>query len=94
MKPRISAATELSPAVIAVLLGGWSAKPVASGAPTDDDGLFFELFEANEAGIIRLWRRHEAFLRAEARRLGIEPAFPLEGRHVYFGELCAAEGLT
>ncbi len=69
----------LSAAVRAVVLGGWSA----GRGIADDDGLF-ELWAENLPGVARLWREHEVFLRAEAKRLGIEPREP-GGR--FFGEV-------
>jgi hypothetical protein len=87
MKPRApSGAPDLGAAVVAIVLGGWTVKVDAQA----DDGAF-ALFEAGTAGVVQLWTQHEGFLRAEARRLGIAPAWTLEGRDVYFGELCAAE---
>jgi hypothetical protein len=100
MRPRTQPTSELTPAVVAILLSGWSAKPAEGASPKDgvfalaggwgvaapregeDDDGAFELFQQRDAGVIRLWRRHEAFLRAEAQRLGIRPSWRVGGRLV------------
>src|SRR5688572_2541418 len=89
---------ELTPAVIAIVLEGWCARPREGGdpkagdgvlalaggwgaaAPREDDGVF-DLRQSHDAGVLRVWRRNEAFLRAEAKRLGIAPSWgPIAGR--------------
>lgn len=84
-------AATLGARTVAVLLGGWSATPPhpVEGPPDDE---LFDLFQQNTAGIVRLWREHEAFLRGEARRLGIAPEWTANGRPAFFGEHCAAPG--
>ena len=92
----------LSPAVVAIVLGGWGAKPPAgeddkagifslaggwgAAASPDDPVEEFDLFQQREAGIIRVWRRHEAFLRSEAKRLGIVPAFVHNGHLLFYAQ--------
>jgi hypothetical protein len=74
----------LSPRVVETLLGGW-------GAHHGVDDELFELYMARHDGIARLWTAHEAFLRAEAVRLGIKPAWRYRGRRYYFGEYVIRE---
>jgi hypothetical protein len=79
----------LDAATVAILLAGWHAKP-CDGTPADTSAAF-DLFTANTPGCAQLWRRHEDFLRGEARRLGMQPCFRLGGRVLFFAELCAEE---
>jgi hypothetical protein len=45
-------------------------------------------FEGGDEGIVRLWRQHERYLREDAARHGIEPAWETnDGQTVFFGEL-------
>jgi hypothetical protein len=73
----------LSPGVIAVLLGGWSAK----SASLESDDAVFDLFLRRNTGVAELWTAHKAFLLSEAQRLGIEPDFEMpDSRVLFFGE--------
>jgi hypothetical protein len=82
----------LDEGVILTLLSGWSASMTARSDADDD--LFFE----GEAGCARLWRAHAPFLRFEARRRRIAPAFPnndpVDDPCFYFGEFCAFKEAT
>lgn len=80
-----NATPPLDPAEVAIVLGGWLARP-RDGA--GDTGAALDLFQANVAGVVRLWRAHEPWLRNEARRLGIAPAFGSRGQW-FFGEYLA-----
>jgi len=72
----------LSPAVVATVLGGWGT----TSSLGDDDGLF-DLYMSRQTGVVALWAEHEAFLRAEARRLKITPDFEMpDGRVLFFAE--------
>ena len=83
----------VSPATAAVLLGGWCAPPL-DGLEHGFSGGFLDLYEAGGAGIVRLWRTHERFLRSEAARLGIEPEFEGDGgERLYFAEHIARYGI-
>lgn len=72
----------LSPGIVMVVLCGWAALPVGSG----HDDAVFQLFMDREAGVVSLWRRHEVFLRSEAKRLNIRPTC---GHKEFFGEYLA-----
>lgn len=98
--------TELSAAVVAILLSGWQAMPAEGESPSkgvfalgggwgaaaaQEGDAVFDLMEGGDAGVVRLWQRHEAHLRAEARRLGITPStWRVKGRAVFFGEYMMA----
>ena len=84
MRPDLSAAT------VAVLLWGWSAHPPAPDLePRGFDGGFIDLYST--AGIVRLWRTHEPYLRATAGRWGWSPRHVgPDGRARFFGEHAAA----
>lgn len=61
------------PACRLVLAGDYAAH---QGAPDDDfDDAFFDL--------VGVWRAHEPFLRAEAKRLNIQPQFGPGGTMFY-----------
>jgi len=82
----------LTPTVTVVLLGGWAAEP-AEGRPHGfGDGLF-DLFQRRHEGLVALWREHEDFLRAEAVRRGIEPAWPSAGSFSFVPTASAKRGL-
>jgi hypothetical protein len=84
MRPRAAPSTAaVSPGVVRVVLLGWGA---AGPLDRDDDDRVFELYQGRDAGIVRVWRAHEAFLRVEARRLGIVPAWTYGRRRYFFGE--------
>src|SRR5262245_56392560 len=101
MRRKLAGTPPLSPAVVAIVLSGWSAEPPKGestsdgvfalggnwgcASPGDDDGVF-DLFQSNEVGVIRVWRRHQAFLLSEARRLGIQPKYAHKGQRLYFGQ--------
>lgn len=67
------------------LMGGWGF-----AAPRDDDAPLPVRMHRTDAPVARLWLRHEAFLRAEAQRLGILPSYRVKGGSVFFGESCLA----
>jgi hypothetical protein len=74
---------QLDASIVKILLGGWLAPgPADPRTPAE-----FELWMARGPGVARLWRRHEPFLRREAARLGIAPAWD-DGR-LFFGEYLA-----
>lgn len=88
MKPKPSTtAPALDPGVVAIVLSGWTA---VHAAASESDAACFDLFQSREHGILQVWAHHEAFLRAEAVRLGIEPQWPMPGgRRGFFGEALA-----
>ena len=88
MRPRQPAAAPLEPDVVAILLGGWLAEP--PGGRERQAGFTpgtLDVFSGNLPRVAELWHQHEAFLRAEARRVGVAPEFILPGGAVgFFGE--------
>jgi hypothetical protein len=103
MKPRRNGAAALSPAVVMILLDGWGAKLVGEDDGRSDPAVFAlagdwldEDSEADapvalssERGVVKAWRTHEVFLRAEAKRLHISPGYELpSGECLFYGELC------
>lgn len=84
----------LSPHHVAILLGGWGATPASGDDGGFRDGLF-DLYVENLPGVARRWVEHEAFLRAEAARLGIEPEcechWAPSDRRYFFGEYAILE---
>ena len=85
-KRRTETIAHLSPDTIAVLLDGWSATaPVAS--PHGFGGGFLQLYEANDAGILRLWTTHREALLTQAEAWGWTPRWELEDGTVgFFGD--------
>ena len=88
MKLRAPATPALKSDTVAILLGGWAALP-PDPCESGFTGGMLELFDPN--GPATLWRTHEVYLRAVARRWGWTP------RHVgpdgvarFFGEHLAA----
>ena len=79
-------APELPASVVRTVLEGWSA-----GGPALHDPELFTLFQERTAGIIRVWREHEVFLRREAVRLGIQPAYGTTRHPQFFGESLARQ---
>ena len=77
----------LAPKTVAVLLDGWGAKPPVASA-YGFSGAFLELFEANDAGIIRLWTRHREALLMQAEEWRWTPQY--DG--VFFGEWVTTGG--
>jgi hypothetical protein len=84
IQKRTNAEIPLSAASVYTLLTGTFTAP--AGADDTWDTLYFDGAEA----AARLWRQHEAYLRAEARRLGIAPSSGIGGR-LFFAEACALE---
>lgn len=74
---------ELTPALIGLLLVGWSHRPESEDA---DD---FSLFDLADADLARLWLAHEHALLAEAKRLHLKPTsvcwWARSPRPVYYG---------
>ena len=94
MKPRQrQIAPELPAAVVVAALSGFSATPLEGPSTEADRDAIFELFQSGEEGLSHLWRQHEAFLRAEARRLGIKPKDRARGRPMFFAEHAQAPWL-
>ena len=83
-------APDLSPFTIATLLAGWtSQEPPETSHHQGFEGGPIDLFEAG--GPARLWRAHEAYLRATAARWGWEPQIKApDGRLMFCGEAIAA----
>jgi hypothetical protein len=75
-------------ALVAVrLLAGWGVEP-AEG-PGDSRG-FLELLQGRHPRVAALWRQHEPWLRAEARRRQIEPDWgPVDGPPMFYAEWVA-----
>ena len=84
---RPTAATpDLSPATVAVLLGGWCAE-APEPSPHGFSHGFLELYDPHGPGFIRFWRGHEPWLREQARKWGWEPRFRLaDGSVVFYAE--------
>jgi hypothetical protein len=78
-----------APTVRAVLLFGWGILQTVDRVPTDARAPLAALWKAGAPGIARLWREHEAELRAEAARLKLRPTWPARTHKVYFGEYVA-----
>ena len=88
---RSTPAAPVSAATAGVLLSGWGAPPLGGAEQHGFAGGFIELYEPGDAGIVRLWRQHETYLRQEAARFGIKPEYETDdGQAVFFGELIAA----
>jgi hypothetical protein len=85
MKLRPPPAPPLDAATVAILLGGWTAKPL-DGTPANTSAAF-DLFQGGELLVLDLWHQHESFLRFEASRLNIEPTYRVGGRLLFFGEV-------
>jgi hypothetical protein len=76
----------LLPAVVRMLLSGWSA--CGHNLTPAESSIAFDFFQSHVCGAAETWQRYEGYLRAEAKRLGIEP---MHGEHPpwrYFGEHC------
>ena len=87
-RARQPAAPDLKPQTIAILLDGWAAEAPEPSPHGFGAGLL-ELFD--DASLVGLWRAHETFLRATARRWKWEPRFRgADGRLRYYAEHLAA----
>ncbi len=77
---------DLSPEVIAILLGGWGATPPEPSIPNPGfAGGFYELASGHTSGAAAdMWREHEEFLRDTARGWGWEPSIPGPGGRLLF----------
>ena len=90
---REAPARNLCPCTIAILLRGWCADPppVPCADDTHGHGTFFDLYEPDDAGFVRLWRENPSYLRAVANQWGWEPVDGPDGRRLFFAE-AVAEG--
>jgi hypothetical protein len=87
MKPRRSSAPNPRSDVAAILLGGFGTPPLDGVKHHGFGGMFFQLYEDGDEGIARLWRDHEQYLRSEAMRYGIQPAWDTgDGTLLFYGE--------
>ncbi len=85
-------APDLSPFTIATLLAGWTSKePPETSHHQGFEGGAIDLFEAG--GHARLWRAHEAYLRATAARWGWKPTYRAPDGRMLFEAEAVAEGL-
>jgi len=81
--------------VVRILILGWGCPlpretRCVSALPRETQAELAELWRLGLAGLADLWRTHEPFLRAEAKRLAISPRYSYGSKPVYFGELIAA----
>jgi hypothetical protein len=85
-------AAPLPESLVRRVLLGWTVDLQVDTLPEWERDALFDLWQNREAGCARLWRQHERWLRAEAQRLGITPAWPMRNRRRgFFGEACAAQ---
>lgn len=78
---------DLSLDTIAVLLGGFGAHPPEPGPFTGFSGGFLDLYDPENAGIIRLWTAHRDWLIAQAAAWGWAPEWvlPSTGEALFYG---------
>ena len=89
-KRRTDTIAHLSAETIAILLWGWGAMPPVDDGRHGFGGGFLQLYEANDAGIIRLWTTHREALLEVAQAWDWEPSDDIDGTAVFFGELVAS----
>jgi hypothetical protein len=71
----------------AILLSGFGAEPL-DGTPDDAD--FFELLASGDEGLVCMFQQHAPWLRSEAERYGIAPAWKTkDGRLLFYAEYVA-----
>jgi hypothetical protein len=85
---------DLAPETVAILLRGWCADPPPDVPPraggVDPDFLTLYFID----GIATLWRRHEGWLREQARMWGWAPTFTLAGgTPAFYAERSAVDGI-
>jgi hypothetical protein len=78
----------LSPTAVCLLLGGYSCDPAEGGPGGFGDA--GDLYFGGDPAFAEAWTQHEAFLRAEAKRRGIEPEYASPRGPMFFGERLAA----
>jgi hypothetical protein len=73
----------------AILLSGFGAEPL-DGKPDTDDADFFELLASGDEGVVSMFQNHAPWLRSEAERYGIAPAWKTkDGRPLFYAEYVA-----
>lgn len=92
MKPKArTAAPDLKPETVAILLRGWDAYPPEPPGPHGFGGGFAAL--CNRDDMTALWREHEVWLRDVARRWGWTPrVLGQDGRRRFYAEHIAVGG--
>lgn len=88
---RASSVPDLSPATVAILLGGWGAE-APEPSPHGFGGGMLELYDPNCAGFIRFWRDHEPWLRAQAAAWGWLPEYEVDGQKLFYAEYVIRTG--
>ena len=89
-------ATDLHPYLVDVLLIGWTATlprgvSCVDALPREVRDQVAQLYHGGPPAVARLWRTHEASLRAEAERRGLSGK--VGAARGFFGEVCAGMGV-